>query len=224
MQVIQNVASTTISGVYATFYLAAGAIGRQMTKNPTAKSFRRAISWSFGSVCFGSLLIALVQWARSMLHRSRDRNGLGEAIADCLLGITENVLQYFNYYAFVHVAIYGKPYMQAAKDVWHMLQTNGVMLIINDDIIGTFCFMASLCISCGSALLSIAVMTFLLHQAEEVAIAAFYVCLLGGAAVSYLVLVILRSGATTTLVCLAEAVIAHYSIIIIPGQAFAGPS
>eukprot|EP00833_Pecoramyces_ruminatium_P002069 jgi/Orpsp1_1/1176101/evm.model.c7180000056404.1 len=68
-QVINNTVHVTISGLFATYYfqgiLNPATMEIQVdVKNPTLKSFKRAITTSFGSICFGSLIIAIIQTLR----------------------------------------------------------------------------------------------------------------------------------------------------------------
>jgi hypothetical protein len=53
-------------------------------------------------------------------------------------------MQYFNHYAFVVVAIYGKSFWEAAKEIFELLNSSGVYAIVNDNIIGTVLLMGSL--------------------------------------------------------------------------------
>jgi hypothetical protein len=193
------VALTTVAGVYATVYF----MTQQRPPNPTCKSLKRAMTWSFGSICFGSMVVAVLQTIRYLVNKNRERNDLAGAIIDCLLRIIEDLTRYFNYYAFIHVAIYGKPYIASAKDVWSLLKRNGVFSIINDNIIGTYCGMASMAISTFCALLTF-VGVWLFVGNTGVAIACAYVSILLGSLTCYLVFEIIQSGATTTMVCLAE--------------------
>ena len=72
-------------------------------------SFFRAITTSFGSICLGSLIVAIVQAARHMLHRLRATDdGLLYCLAECCLRCIEAIIEYFNEWAFIYVAIYGR--------------------------------------------------------------------------------------------------------------------
>jgi hypothetical protein len=96
----------------------------------------RATTTSFGSICLGSLLVAILQTIRTLLRSlRRESDNLIACLAECLIGCIENLLQYFNIYAFAQVAIYGKSYCQAAKDTWHLISSHGIKAIINDDLI-----------------------------------------------------------------------------------------
>ena len=131
-QVIKNVVHVTVSGTFATWYFLQGT----MPSNPTVKSFQRATTTSFGSISFGSLLVATLETLRTLIRIARgQRDNIVAFCADCILGCIDNLLQYFNLYAFTQVAIYGKTYIQAAKDTWSLLHSHGVEAIINDNLI-----------------------------------------------------------------------------------------
>eukprot|EP01083_Nonionella_stella_P158746 517034_1 len=96
VNVWRNVSHTTTCGVAATCYFNAGAL-----INPSRASFKRAMTTSFGSICFGSLLVTLLQPLRGMLRNSGCKGCLV-----CILAYIERLMRYFNAYAFAQVAIY----------------------------------------------------------------------------------------------------------------------
>jgi Plasma-membrane choline transporter len=61
-------------------------------------SFIRTITTSFGSICFGSLLVAILQALRALAD-SAQQNGdaaILACIAQCILGCLASMLEYFN--------------------------------------------------------------------------------------------------------------------------------
>jgi hypothetical protein len=56
--------------------------------------------------------------------------------AECLIGCVEGMVQYFNRYAYIEIALYGKTYINAAKDTWHLFMDRGVTAIVNDSLVG----------------------------------------------------------------------------------------
>jgi hypothetical protein len=133
-QVIKNTVHVTISGLFATWYFMSGTVG--VPPNPTASSFKRAITTSFGSICLGSMIVAAIQTLRALVRSLRGRNNILAAIADCILGCIDGLVQYFNHYAFIQVAIYGKTFCAAAKSTWSLIQDAGIEAIINDNLVG----------------------------------------------------------------------------------------
>ena len=141
-EVIRNTAHVTVSGTFGTWYFMGGN-NQNLPSNPTLKSAKRALTTSFGSICFGSLLVALIQTVRAIL-RSLARQNNDNAVAmilvciiDCILGCIESLVRYFNKYAYVQVALYGKSFCTAAKDTWRLAQSVGFDAIINDSFINS---------------------------------------------------------------------------------------
>jgi len=62
-----------------------------MSKSPTLASFKRACTTSIGSICFGSLVIAVIQTLRGIaqMFRGDGNDGIMAFVAcliDCILG------------------------------------------------------------------------------------------------------------------------------------------
>ena len=138
-QVIKNVTHTTLCGVYASYYFLEGS--GQNIVSPTKSSFKRAITYSFGSICYGSLIIAVIQFLRHLTNnarREREFNFFTFVLLciACLLSCIQDILEYMNHYAFAQVAIYGKDFCSAAKDTWNLFKSRGLDMVINDNLIG----------------------------------------------------------------------------------------
>lgn len=86
-------------------------------------SLLRSLTFSFGSICFGSLLHGIVRVLRCFienLRKQRDDGGVNRggggagmiyACFDCLVQCFDSLLEYFNHWAFVFCAIYGESYL-----------------------------------------------------------------------------------------------------------------
>lgn len=141
-QVVFNVMHVTAAGLAATWYFVGSG---SMPRNPTWASFRRAVTTSFGSICFGSLLVAMIKLIRYIAESQRNHDHpFVSCIIDCILGCLERLLEYFNTYAFVHVAIYGCGYIEAAKRTWKLAKECFFAAYFNDALVGTTIFFVSL--------------------------------------------------------------------------------
>ncbi|KAH7329490.1 plasma-membrane choline transporter-domain-containing protein [Stachybotrys elegans] len=158
---LKNTIHTTISGVYGSWYFCP----HNFPKDATRGSLKRALTTSYGSICFGSLIVAFIQFLRSLCSAARsaslDQGGLAGAISyavfcilGCLIGLLEWAAEFFNRYAFVHIALYGKAYLAAAKDTWQMIKNRGLDALINDCLIGPVLGFGALAIGVICALVS----------------------------------------------------------------------
>ncbi|KZT10655.1 DUF580-domain-containing protein [Laetiporus sulphureus 93-53] len=144
-QVIGNVALATLAGgPFGCWYYFGPRDQGLMPPHPTLSSFRRASTLSLGSIAFGSLIVTLLDLLRLLLNMIRNNaNQEGHPVevclalcAECFVGCIEGMVQYFNRYAYIEIALYGKPYLQAARDTWHLFQDRGITALVNDSLVG----------------------------------------------------------------------------------------
>ncbi|CAG8481696.1 17037_t:CDS:2 [Dentiscutata heterogama] len=208
-QVIQTFIHVTTSGVFASYYFLEGT-PQSVPPSPTLNSAKRAATTSFGSICFGSLLVAILQVIRELLRSlAQDTdNPFGAFCAACaaaLVGYIDSLLEYFNFYAYTQVAIYGKSFCDA--DTWTMIKDRGVEAIINDNLIGTVIMMGSFLVGMITALFGY-LYTIIFHPRFNAdggftPLLVFLAFIIGFQMLSIIGSVIF-SGAATTFVCLAE--------------------
>lgn len=70
-----------------------------------------------------------------MSYARDEGSAIGVAItccAQCCIGIISNLVSYFNRYAYIEIALYGKPYIGAAKDTWRLFKDRGIDALINE--------------------------------------------------------------------------------------------
>lgn len=146
-QVIGNVALATLAGgPYGCWYYFGpkGSYGGEMPKSPTVSAFGRASTLSLGSIAFGSLIVTLLDLLRLILEAvrnsaSQDDNPIGACLAccaACFVGCIQNLVEYFNRYAYIEIALYGKAYIPAAKDTWRLFKDRGIDALVNDSLVG----------------------------------------------------------------------------------------
>jgi hypothetical protein len=143
IQVIKSVVQTTIAGTLACWWF------QPTRESPVRGSLFRSLTTSFGSVCLGSLLVALVQAVRQVVEMLRqqvrrrsensDRRGGGGSalfascclcLLDGLLDWVDKAMQYFNKYAFCYVAAYGLGFVQAGKLVTTLFYSRYVWVLV----------------------------------------------------------------------------------------------
>lgn len=137
MLVIKGWVHTCIAGVQATWYFL---YPHATPSSPVFGAVKRASTTSFGSICFGSFLVALIRTIRYFLNiaqqQARNSNNVAAECAlclvDCILGCLESLINYINQYAFAICAIYGKSFIPAAQQAWGLMKSRGFDAVIND--------------------------------------------------------------------------------------------
>lgn len=157
-EVIKNVIHTVVAGVYGSWYFCAGKPGG-IPKGATMGAFKRATTYSFGSISFGSLIVALINCLRQLCSIAQQESGGGIAgavfcVLSCLIGLIEGIVQFLNRYAFCHIALYGKAFIPAAKDTWSMMKDRGIDALANDCLVSPVLSMTSLFVGYVCALLA----------------------------------------------------------------------
>ncbi|TPX69192.1 hypothetical protein CcCBS67573_g06927 [Chytriomyces confervae] len=187
------------------------------SSHTTAKSLGRALTTSFGSICFGSLLVSIIRTLKFIAQMAKndsasDGNILCCVVAmcfECILACLADILDYFNKYAYTEIAIYGKSYCEGGKDAWNLFQYKGIDMIINDCLIGYVLGMGSflsaiLCAFAGFLFVFTKGGLGTLGNGVGVYVG---VCLISAFIGMWLFLVLLEvvdSGTAATFVCLAE--------------------
>ncbi|CAL8580777.1 pH nine-sensitive protein 1 [Xanthoria parietina] len=147
---IKNTIHSVIAGVYGSWFFCAGKPGG-MPSGATRGAFRRSMTYSFGSISFGSLVVALINMLRQAVSIAQQQEAAdGNIVASmafcclgCIISLLNWAVQFINRYAFSHIALYGKAYIPAAKDTWTMMKNRGIDALINDCLISPVLTMGS---------------------------------------------------------------------------------
>lgn len=97
--------------------------------------------YALGSICFGALLIALITVLRMLVDRERRRSGavggFFYAILLLLIDILQDIVNFSNEWAYCHIALTGKGYVESTKESWRILSQPGNRAITNSIAITT---------------------------------------------------------------------------------------
>ncbi|GMH99868.1 hypothetical protein TrLO_g758 [Triparma laevis f. longispina] len=215
-QVISNVVHVTVAGTVGTWWFNPLAASSCCSTGVTS-SLKRATTFSFGSICLGSLLVAILNALRAMVHSARYADdGIIVCIADCILGCLESIMEYFNRWAFIYCGLYGYSFMEAGKNVIRLFKARGWTMIINDDLVGNVLAFQSLGVGaiCGGVGLLANEINPQWFDADgndenngdiDIKWIIFFIGLLIGALFSSIMFNVVQSAVDTTVVCFAEA-------------------
>lgn len=100
-QVLTNVLLVTEAGIFGTWYFSTNF---KLPRSAGFAAFKRAVTTSFGSICFGSLIVAILDMLRAALRllqneAAADGNMFFYAatcIANCCLGCITWLVEFFN--------------------------------------------------------------------------------------------------------------------------------
>jgi len=214
--VLMNAGQTTVAGVVATWCFDKENASACCSEAVTS-SLSRSFSYSFGSICFGSLLNALVMLLRylsQVAEQNRDEENVGCSILycviQCILIMIQDIIEYFNRWAYIFVGIYGMSYLESGKAVLELFNAKGFTTIISDDLthmaLGTVTFFSGIC-SGFVGLLIVGCFSdgfFFSADVDGVKIHAFWISFLSGVVISSMMMNVIQGAVQTVIVCYAD--------------------
>ena len=205
INVITNVVHVTTAGTVGTWWFRPAEAGGCCSA-AVRDSYFRSLTTSFGSICLGSLIVALIQAARQMIKNARERrDSILACCADCLMGCIESLVEYFNKWAYVYVGIYGMSFMESGKQVMTLFRNRGWTSIVADMMIDTVLFMVSLGVGVLLGLVAVIVGVAAGMAQDATLGVAFFLGFLVGYAMCQTLFSIVSSAVNTVIVCYAEA-------------------
>mmetsp|Transcript_8473 Transcript_8473/g.12279 ORF Transcript_8473/g.12279 Transcript_8473/m.12279 type:complete len:209 (+) Transcript_8473:1011-1637(+) len=168
-----------------------------------------SLTTSFGSICFGSLIVAIIQALRQLANQMRQQDdGILLCLAECILSCLESIVEYFNKWAYVYVGIYGYSYLEAGKNVMILFKNRGWEAIIADDLVSRTLFLLSLVVGgvAGGVGAAAANFTDWFDGIEgNTSAISFFIGFLIGLVLASILMSVIGSGVNTVIVLFAEA-------------------
>jgi hypothetical protein len=162
---LQNTVQVTVAGVTGTYCYDIQDASPCCSPAVTS-SLQRSLSYSFGSICFGSLLQALITVLRIMVENARnqqrqsdDNNACGAillCILECIVRLLEDIIDYFNQWAYVYVGIYGYSYLESGKKVVELFRARGWTSLVTNNLVGYVLGFSTFTVAILSGLLTMA--------------------------------------------------------------------
>ncbi|RHY28350.1 hypothetical protein DYB32_006036 [Aphanomyces invadans] len=134
--VVKNIVAVTVAGTVAAWKVNAS------TPLITLGAWSRAMTLSLGSICFGSLVVAILEAIQTVLNTismiaARSGNCVAACIVGCLaccLGCIKNMVETFNRYAYAYIGIHGYSFLKAGRQVSQLFHSKGWSGVVNDDL------------------------------------------------------------------------------------------
>merc|ERR1712169_61644 len=149
------------------------------------QAFKRAVFTSFGSVCFGSLITAILATITAMFRilYALNRGVRAQNLAQCIIKIfvacflacfyviflrITHLVKFFNRYAFTFIAIYGMKFTAAGYATANLLVTNGLEAVLNHVSMNIIVFAETMVIGFVSLLCSTGILCFIHFAISEI--------------------------------------------------------
>jgi len=211
-QVFCNTVHVTTAGTVGTWWFVPGE-ANGCWSTALRDSFCRASTYSFGSICMGSLLVAVVQALRMMAHQARQSEDMQllACLIEFILACIQDIIEYFNKWAYVYVGLYGFGYIEAGRNVIQLFQQRGLSVLITDDLNDRVLLMMSLGIGALTGIVGM-----LAAIADESLLGdlvddgnapplAFLITFIVGVVFCSILMSIVGSAVNTVIVCFAES-------------------
>jgi len=219
--VIENVIYSTISGVYAS-YLFNTVDEKKVRKKLLVSSFKRAISKSLGSICFGSLTYSILEFINSILEYihffvyyfmgffiidhiiyRRLSDEVQNLINWTLLlpwTIVEILLKYFNEYAFALIAIKDISYRKAVIESLEIIKQKEEEIEIRELIMGRILDIYKIIIYIFGVGISV-LLSIVLNQSKEEVTFYFFLSYASASSIYSSISSVINSSVITTFLC-----------------------
>jgi len=145
LQVIGNIALVASYGAFGDWYYN----GKASILAPLCRAF----TVHFGSICFGSLVVAAIETIHDLLHAASKKGYIPSWVMCCIdraLSGIQSTVEYVNKYGFVQVAVHDETFLSASHRAISFLKYKGLTALINDSIVYRLAQVGSL----GGGLLS----------------------------------------------------------------------
>ncbi|KAK9818176.1 hypothetical protein WJX72_008291 [[Myrmecia] bisecta] len=166
-QFIVGFGYVVIAGAIAQFYWTKGDTDK-MPRMPVVQSVKNTLKYHLGSVAFGSLIVAIVQFVRILLEyidsktkSVQEKSAVGKHfvkyIMCCLrycLWYLEKVIKFINRNAYILVAVHGTGYCTSAMEAAKILVTNALRVAAVNTVGDGLIFLGKLSVCAASGVIA----------------------------------------------------------------------
>ncbi|KAL3781243.1 hypothetical protein ACHAWO_009875 [Cyclotella atomus] len=206
--VIKNTLHVTVAGVVGTWWFVPTEAS-SFCSSAVRDSYARSMTTSFGSICMGSLVVAIVETLENTVKNQREESdGLLLCLAQCILACLRDVIEYFNTWAYVFVGLYGYTFLEAGKGVIELFKTRGWTTIITDNLAQSVLSMLSAAVGLLTGLVAMTIahgQGMVFGNELGASAAAFFIGFIVGTVLTSTLMTLVSSAVNTVIVCYAEA-------------------
>lgn len=144
MEVIFNSVQVTVAGVMGTWCCDKNDAD-SFCSNAVTSSFLRSWTYSLGSICFGSLLEAIMKTLQYLVQKGKqyadsdgnkcDLDSLFFGCLQCIVNCCGGILEYFNEWTYIYIGIYGYGYLESGKKVMRLFASRGWTALVANKLV-----------------------------------------------------------------------------------------
>ncbi|KAF8040227.1 hypothetical protein BT93_B2459 [Corymbia citriodora subsp. variegata] len=202
--VLCNTVHVIVSGLVFLVLIHGGRQSLSMPPNSLLKTLRYAVTTSFGSICYGSLFTAAIRTLRWEIRGLRSKIGNNECLLCCvdfLFNLVETLVRFFNKYAYVQIAVYGKNFNHSARDAWELFQSTGVEALVAYDCSGAVLLMGTVL---GGLVTGTCAGVWAWFKSNDKVVMVGSTSMLMGMVLVGVAMVVVESAVTSIYICFAE--------------------
>lgn len=170
---VQAMTTFVIASACCLWYYSQGEAGASLHL-PVLRSYGRAFRYHFGSLAFGSFILAVVQFLQLMVEAFKkqaentgaDKNKAMEYLINCLrccLACVERIVQFINKNAYIQIALSGKNFCMAAKDGFELVWSNPLRYAVVSGVGSIIMFLGKVVIAAATTAGMYAYLTYGTH-------------------------------------------------------------
>jgi len=204
---ISSVFQHTVAGAISSWYFSRDVRTVRPARAPALSSLFRSITTSFGSLAFGSLLIAIVETMHVMLYwvkKANYKNRFAVFVVkclQCLLSCVECALKFVNKYAVIYVAMHGYSFCKAARECMELISRNFFNTVVTEMIGGFVLFMGKIAFTALATFVTVAAVDGLHRPLSGITLG---MTALISFVVLHIISLIIGAGIDTVFVCYLE--------------------
>jgi len=153
-----------VAGSVAGWYFSRDVMSSNKVRETAFSSLLHAVTYSFGSLAFGSLVLAFVRFLNFLLGLTKKQNYKNRLMVclisflQCLVSCIEGMVQYINKFAYIHIAMHGYSFCTAARECFELVSRNFFSAVIMDTITGFVLFVGKALFTSLCTIIAIAVL------------------------------------------------------------------
>lgn len=161
---ISAVYQHVVAGSVAGWYFSRDVMSSGKPRENAFSSLFHAVTTSAGSLAFGALVLAIVQFINFLLELTKKSNTQNRFLVclisciQCIVGCIQGIVKYINKFAYIYVAMHGYSFCHAARECFELISRNFFSAVIMDTITAFVLFVGKALFTALCTIITVAVL------------------------------------------------------------------